>query len=412
VKVREIRLRNFRNIGELRFEPEARLNFIVGENGQGKTSVLEGLSYLSSLRSFRGAKSDEVVKYGETWAETSCSLSSVASDAADAERVVDDSSGWNSELKVSFAATMGGRVQKTAFIDGKPIRSSTQYLSSRFGQVELGFHSIVFNPSDHDLVRGEPAIRRQYLDRTLSAEDPGYLKALSRYQKTLEQRNALLKASESLPDPAVLEGFTEPLVEAGSKIALARIEWLSRLSEILDPTLRKIVPEALPLRAFYVSAWIKKNEGISITSLGLDPPVFALQRTLPSLQFLEAEFREALRARPEAEWRAGVTLVGPHRDDLALFYGNQPLRGHGSQGETRSALITLKLCEIDLFRRKTGHRPILLLDDFSSELDRSRREFLLRYLSESDLQVFVTTTEEPPLPAGTVFRMKGGMLEA
>jgi DNA replication and repair protein RecF len=114
-----------------------------------------------------------------------------------------------------------------------------------------------------------------------------------------------------------------------------------------------------------------------------------------------------------------VTLAGPHRDDLALFYGNQPLRGHGSQGETRSALITLKLCEIDLFRRKTGHRPILLLDDFSSELDRSRREFLLRYLFESDLQVFVTSTDEPPLPSdrgagqnGKVFRMKNGALEA
>jgi DNA replication and repair protein RecF len=114
-----------------------------------------------------------------------------------------------------------------------------------------------------------------------------------------------------------------------------------------------------------------------------------------------------------------VTLAGPHRDDLALFYGDQPLRGHGSQGETRSALITLKLCEIDLFRRKTGHRPILLLDDFSSELDRSRREFLLRYLFESDLQVFVTSTEEPPLPEnpdtgknGRVFRMRNGTLES
>ncbi len=398
MKVKEVRLKNFRNIQSLSLKPSDRLNFIIGDNGQGKTSILEGLSFLSTLRSFRGAKNDDVVLFGEKWAEAGCTLA--------------DSPEWSNELKVTFAVTTGatGRMAKTAFIDGKPIKSSTQYLSSRFGQVEVGFHSIVFNPSDHDLIRGEPAIRRAYLDRTLSAEDPSYLKSLSRYQKTLEQRNALLK-NELRPKPEVLDGFSENLIALGAQIAHTRLEWIVRLREKLDPTLQKIVPAALPLRAFYVSSWIKKNEGISITSLDFDPLLFPLQSPLPSLEFFEAEFREALRSQRDAEWRAGVTLAGPHRDDLALFYGNQPLRGHGSQGETRSALITLKLSEIELFRKKTGHRPILLLDDFSSELDRSRREFLLRYLSETDLQVFVTSTEEPPFE-GKVFRVKEGMLEA
>jgi len=394
LQVRELRLKNFRNITELRFEPESRLNFILGENGQGKTSILEGLSYLSTLRSFRGAKNEDILKYGETWAE--------------AAATVGDRPEWAADLKVTFAQA-GERVARTAFIDGKAIRSSTQYLSSRFGSIELGFHSIVFNPSDHDLVRGEPAIRRAYLDRTLSAEDPEYLKTLSRYVKILEQRNALLK-NESRPSESVLEGFTTPLVEKGAQIARARVEWLSRLRERLDNTLHKIVPDALPLRAFYLSGWIRKNEGISISSLEFDPGQFPLQNPLPSLEFFEAEFREALSMKRDAEWRAGVTLVGPHRDDLTLFYGAQPLRGHGSQGETRSALIALKLGEIDLFRSNTGHRPILLLDDFSSELDRKRREFLLRYLFETDLQVFVTSTEEPPF-SGKIFRVKHGSLE-
>lgn len=393
MKIREIRLRNFRNIESLSFSPAERLNFLIGENGQGKTSILEALSYLSTLRSFRGAKSDEMIRYGETWAEAACSV-----------RIPQ---GQN-DFKITFVEKEG-RTSKTAFIDGKPLRSSTQYLSSRFGQIQIGFHSIVFNPSDHDLIRGEPAIRRAYLDRTLSAEDPEYLKTLSRYQKTLEQRNALLK-NERRPSPEYLSGFTETLVECGAVIARSRLEWLEKLRKILDLTLRKIVPQALPLRAFYLSAWIKKNKGISIPSVDFDPSQFPLQTPLPSLEFFQAEFREALEAQRDAEWRAGLTLVGPHRDDLALFYGNQPLRGHGSQGETRSALITLKLCEIDLFRQKTGHLPILLLDDFSSELDRSRREFLLRYLSETDLQVFVTSTEEPSF-TGTVFRVKNGTLE-
>jgi DNA replication and repair protein RecF len=392
--VREIRLKNIRNLVELRFNPEPRLNFILGENGQGKTSILEGLSYLSTLRSFRGAKNDEVIRYGETWAEASAT--------------VGDRPDWSSELKITFAQA-GERAARTAFIDGKPIRSSTQYLSSRFGNVELGFHSIIFNPSDHDLVRGEPSIRRAYLDRSLSAEDPEYLKTLSRYLKILEQRNALLK-NEVRPSETMLEGFTAPLVEYGARIARARLDWLSRLQKGLDETLRKIVPDALPLRAFYLASWIKKSEGISIPSVEFDPARFPLQKPLPELEFFEAEFREALSVKRDAEWRAGVTLAGPHRDDLALFYGAQPLRGHGSQGETRSALIALKLCEIDLFRSKTGHRPILLLDDFSSELDRGRREFLLRALFEGDLQVFITSTEEPPF-AGKIFRVKRGALE-
>ncbi len=392
--VREIRLKNFRNLAEIRFHPEPRLNFILGDNGQGKTSILEGLSYLSTLRSFRGAKNDEVVRYGETWAEASAT--------------VGNRPDWSSELKVTFAQA-GERVARTAFIDGKPIRSSTQYLSSRFGNVELGFHSIVFNPSDHDLVRGEPALRRGYLDRSLAAEDPDYLKILSHYLKVLEQRNALLK-NDVRPSEAMLEGFTAPLIEAGARLARSRLEWLRRLENPLTETLRKIVPEALPLRAFYNSAWIRKNEGISISSAPFDPRRFALQNPPPELEFFEAEFREALSVKREAEWRAGVTLAGPHRDDLALFYGDQPLRGHGSQGETRSALIALKLCEIELFRSKTGHRPILLLDDFSSELDRGRREFLLRTLFEGDLQVFITSTEEPPF-AGKIFRVNRGALE-
>lgn len=394
MQIREIRLRNFRNIEALSFTPDEHLNFIIGENGQGKTSILEGLSYLSTLRSFRGAKGDEMIRYGDNWAEAGCTVSNAM--------------GIN-DLKVTFAENPGGRTTKTAFIDGKPVRSSTQYLSSRFGQVEVGFHSIVFNPSDHDLIRGEPAIRRAYLDRTLSAEDPEHLKNLSRYQKALEQRNALLKM-DGRPSPELLAGFSDTLIEVGALIARARLEWFGRLREILDDRLKKIVPQALPLRAFYVSSWIKKNEGISITSVDFDPLLFPLQKPLPSIEFFEAEFREALSAQRDAEWRAGVTLVGPHRDDFALFYGSQPLRGHGSQGETRSALITLKLCEIELFRKKTGHRPILLLDDFSSELDRTRREFLLRYLSETDLQVFVTTTEEPPFQ-GKIFRVKNGTLE-
>lgn len=392
MKVQEIVIRNFRNIPELRISPNKHLNFFIGDNGQGKTSILEAISYLSTLRSFRGAKSDEVIRFNEPWAEISCS-------AGEGD--------WSTSLKVTFSQA-NERATKTAFIDGKPIRSSTQYLSSRFGQVELGFHSIVFNPADHDLIRGEPSGRRQYLDRALSAEDPAYLKALSKYSKFLEQRNALLKEERRVSQD-VLEGFTAPLIEQGAEITRLRVDWLNRLNEKLNETLRKIVDSPLELRAFFKSSWIDKKQVNSNTSDQIDPGHFSLQSRATLIDFLRNSFRESLQSRSDAEWRAGSTLVGPHRDDFELVFGNQALKGHGSQGEVRSALIALKLCEIDLFRKKTGHRPILLLDDFSSELDRNRRQFLLKHLSDTDLQVFVTSTEEPP-HEGATFRLRGGAI--
>jgi len=130
---------------------------------------------------------------------------------------------------------------------------------------------------------------------------------------------------------------------------------------------------------------------------------------LPSLNLLERFFWNKLNLLEAAELRSGHSLVGPHRDDWAFYLGSQALRGHGSQGEVRSALLALKLCEIDLFRIETGHRPLFLLDDFSSELDRERRAFLLRFLSESDLQTFVTTTEDPAF-LGKKFRVSRGSL--
>lgn len=392
MKVRSIKLVHFRNIDEVRFEPDPHLNFLIGQNGQGKTSILEALSFLSTLRSFREAKNDEVIRHDDQWSEVGCTLAE------------DD---WSAELKVAFAK-QGERSSKTAFIDGKAYRSGTQFLSSRFGQFELGFHSIVFNPSDHDLVRGDPSTRRQYLNRVLSAENPEYLTSASRYQKVLEQRNALLKQDQR-PAPDMLRGFTEPLVDLGAAVALERLRWIERLQKRLTETLRKISPEAAVLEAFYVSSWVPEISGISIGNNKLDSSHFTGQSELPSLDFLKTCFWKKLHSLEEAELRSGVTLVGPHRDDWVLGYGGQPLKGYGSQGEVRSALIALKLCEIELFRDRTGHRPILLLDDFSSELDRNRRAFLLNYLSETDLQVFVTSTEEPPAQ-GRVFRVHEGRI--
>jgi DNA replication and repair protein RecF len=157
---------------------------------------------------------------------------------------------------------------------------------------------------------------------------------------------------------------------------------------------QEIAPNQPKLSLFY-----KSFSGLSPTS---------------SLQLLERSFREKLTELETAELRSGSTLVGPHRDDWSFTFGEHVLKGHGSQGEVRSALLALKLLEIELFQKRTGHQPILLLDDFSSELDQERRGFLLRYLMNTQLQVFVTTTEDSvalAMGVGKRFQVQEGKLK-
>jgi len=184
------------------------------------------------------------------------------------------------------------------------------------------------------------------------------------------------------------------------------------LRERLAETARRIAPTQPDLSAFYVSSWVPEIPNLSISNKGLDGAHFAGQDPLPSIELLEQAFWTRLSVLEEAELRSRSSLVGPHRDDWTFFLGRQFLKGHGSQGEVRSALLALKLSEIELFQKRTGHRPLLLLDDFSSELDRERRAFLLSFLMETSLQVFVTTTEAQFQTSGKRFRVSQGCLNS
>lgn len=392
MKLESITLRNFRNIEDSTLRSDPHLSFLVGSNGQGKTSFLEAIGYLATLRSFRNAKSEEVIRYGCQAAEIVARITEVD---------------WNTELKLIFNRE-GERTSKVAFINGKPYRSSTSYLSQRFGSFTLGFHAVIFNPSDHDLVRGEPALRRSYLDRVLAAEDIEYLKVLQKFNRTLDQRNALLRGDER-PSRTVLAGFTEPFVHYGSVLAHKRLGWLLRLKPRLNDRIRQIAPKQPDLRAVYVSNWVPQSGDLSIYSNKLSAVHFTGHCASPSLELLEQAFWTKLSALEQTELEARSSLVGPHRDDWSFYLGEHLLKGHGSQGETRSALLALKLSEIELFQEQTGHRPLLLLDDFSSELDQERRSFLLSSLLDTDLQVVVTTTEANA-PSGKRYRVQDGAL--
>lgn len=407
MRIERLRISNFRNLRSVEIEPDRGLNLFLGNNGQGKTSVLEAVSLLASLRSFRDSKAQDWIQNGQSRSDLDAWL--VPDEGQDAQS-------WRSLFHVDLETEEGQiaptqrPIKKVVEINGKRVRNGAGYLKQKFGAAELAFHTISFNPSDHDLIRGEPAQRRSHLDRVISAEDAEYLEKLIKYNKLVDQRNALLREPGGRFG-GVFREFTLPLITLSAELLRARLLWIEKNHEIIRKIAAQIAPDQAPLQLSYVSKRVEnrtrenseKNNEIGI----LSGAHFAGQHPLPSLEVLEKWMESRFAAVEAEELRQGVTLLGPHRDDWVVGSQQSSLKGRGSQGEVRTALLALKLGEIESFQAATGHRPVLLLDDFSSELDLRRRQYLMEFIESTRLQVFVTSTESSGLP-GKKFRVEAG----
>ncbi|MFN7685723.1 MAG: DNA replication/repair protein RecF [Oligoflexia bacterium] len=406
MRIERLSVTCFRNLHRIEIEPSGGLNLLLGNNGQGKTSVLEAISLLASLRSFRDSKPQDWIQFGAL----SSQLDSWISPDQASQRPTNE---WKSHFQVLLQKDpLTETVRKTALVNGKRAQSGAGYLKQKFGSAELAFHAICFNPGDHDLIRGEPAVRRAYLDRVIAAEDSDYLEKTLQYSRLVDQRNALLKERAGRYQGVLFE-FTYPLIQLGATLLLARLRWLEKNLKRVQKEASRIASNNSQLGLLYLAKGpdhrspriVKKNNEIGI----LNGVHFAGHHPLPSLEVIENWLKSRFEANQAEELRQGVTLLGPHRDDWAIEHEGASLKGTGSQGEVRTALLALKLTEISSFREVTGHRPVLLLDDFSSELDLRRRRFLMESIEETDLQVFVTSTEASGLP-GKVFRVEKGQV--
>jgi len=273
-----------------------------------------------------------------------------------------------------------------AKINQKTFKRTTDYLAQKLEMPGLGFHTVVFNPADHELVRGEPKLRRSYLNQAISAHSLSYLESLKRYERCLCQRNALLKRlyrPENLPQSS-FEEYTSQLISNGAQLVWERLNWMSGMQRKLDKILPEISDGITNLVFFYGSPWLFSG------GKTLD---FAGQFEVPSIENIKESFRDFLSQNRSDELYQQVTIAGPHRDDWGFKISGSPLKSQGSQGEVRSALLALKLSESELYQERTRTKPVFLLDDFSSELDEERREMLLGYMRKLNLQTFVTTTD-------------------
>lgn len=330
---------SFRNLEQDGLSFAGRFNIFYGDNAQGKTNLLEAIFLLGTLKSFRQARSAELIRHGSDGALVRGS-------------VVRD--GSNREITLVLE-----RHAKRVLVDGK----AATRLSDFFGAL----NTVAFSPDELSMVRGLPEQRRRFLDRAIFSGDAGYLRCYHDYGKVLKNRNALLRRGET----TCLDVWSERLADTGSALIARRLAYVGAIAPMLTD--------------FYGTiAGCRENADLSLI-------------TVPGAETVTREgvrglLLEGLARRADEEVRRGTTLVGPHRDDLLFRIDGRELKSHGSQGQQRSFVLALKMAEIEHLRCNFGSPPVLLLDDVTSELDETRRRNMLAFLDEREMQVFITTT--------------------
>lgn len=332
--IKSIELKNFRNYKQLQIDFDQATNILFGDNAQGKTNILESAYVSATTKSHKGSRDKEMIRFGE--------------EEAHIRTVV-----CKKEQDFQIDIHLKKNRAKGIAINQLPIKKA----SDLFGILNIVF----FSPEDLNIIKDGPAERRRFLDLELCQLDKIYLSDLTAYNKVLKQRNSLLKDMIYRPDlKDTLPIWDEQLVEYGKRIIRRRQSFIEELYEIVQEIHGNLSG---------------KRE---LLTLKYEPNV-------ESIFFQDELFRASERDRKLCQ-----TSVGPHRDDISFMLGNIDIRKFGSQGQQRTAALSLKLSEIELVKKSIGDTPVLLLDDVLSELDSNRQNYLLN--SIHDIQTIITCT--------------------
>lgn len=317
------------------------LNVITGENAAGKTNLVESLYFASLGRSYRHSKDKELIRWG----------------AGNGAKVTVFVQKRYSKHRIDMYVDPQGR--KSIMVDGLPLQ--------RMGELMGVLNVVFFAPDEISLVKESPAYRRRFLDISLCQQSKAYFYTLQRYNKLLAQRNTLLKTNKGRPSlPDMLELVDGDFVRCAAFIIQERAKFVAKLA---------------PYAAVKHSMLTSGKEALRVS----------YETEEVSLDNTAADFAKRLKEALPKDSKLDYTTVGPHRDDIKLAANDVDIRSFGSQGQQRSAVLSLKLAEIELFKEKTGETPVLLLDDVLSELDDTRKEALFSALE--GIQTMVTCTE-------------------
>ncbi len=337
--VKRLTLSNFRNYKEADMEFCPGVNVIYGKNAQGKTNLLEALWLFTAAKSFRTAQDSEMIRFSEESASVKTEYSAF---------------GRNMTAEITLSA--GKR--KLLKLGGAPLEKTSEIL----GQ----FPAVIFSPDELHIITGAPEVRRRFMDSAISAARPLYYGALRTYIRVWKQKNVLLK---NAPEKEALSVWNEQMADAGARVMQYRKEFFEALAPLCGEMHRRIAGKDEKMEVLYTPSVPIKNTAEE-------------QR--------EALF-SALEKKREAEIYQGLSLIGPHRDEMRFIIGGKDARAFASQGQMRTAAVALKVSQGELLFREIGEEPAVFLDDILGELDGERREFLLSHMEQR--QIILTCTE-------------------
>ena len=331
--INKIKIKNFRNYKNEEINLNKNINIFYGENAQGKTNIIEAI-FLSSIgKSFRTNRDKELIKFNEE----NCYIE------LEYEKLYRDGN-----LKINIGN------KKNIFVNGIKIKK----LSDLLGNINV----VIFTPDDINILKGGPQNRRKFLDIMISQLRPKYLHTYNLYIKTLEERNNYLKNIENQTED-LLEIWDERLAEYGCEVYKYRNEFINKINSKINNIHKNITNNQEEIEIKYISNCENKQQ-----------------------------FIELLKSRRKLDIIKGYTTKGIHRDDFEVFINGIPINIYGSQGQHRTAILSLKFSELQVIYDEIGENPILLLDDFMSELDESRRNNFLEFIKNT--QVIITCTDK------------------
>jgi len=398
--LKHLSLTNFRNFTRLDVDIPRRVVVLVGDNAQGKTSLLEAIYFLAAFTSFQTHADRQIVNFFEAKKNELTVTRLVAEyqrsksrHRLEARLILEPMGVLNSQ-----------RLRKEILLDGvkKPVN-----------EVIGHFNAVIFLPQMSQIIEGAPEDRRRYLNLALAQSTPAYARLLSEYNQALTQRNALLKLlGERSGNNDQLEVWDEALTRLGAQIILWRIEAIQQIESLASRVHHELTRGSEILRLSYEPAFDPLPKPNGQLGLKMDTVV---DRSRLELNEIRDGFRARLRELRAEEISRGMTTIGPHRDELRFLANDIDLGNYGSRGQVRTTLLALKLAEVNWMKDRTGEWPVILLDEVMAELDLQRRADLLKYIGESE-QVLFTTTDLNLFAPGfvekaEVWKVSGGKVE-
>ena len=358
MKIKGLYLHNFRNYGLCSLQFPAMVNIFYGKNAQGKTNLLEAIFYAAFGMSHRTFQEDDLFGDGRREMAVKADFTSFDSDY---------------EIKIK-RYEQNGRIKKELLLDNVNIRAKEHYGT---------LNTVMFSPEDLQLIKGEPQLRRRFFDMQIAQTDKAYYELLVKYNRLLQQRNRLLKEiRDNNGDKGQLNLWNNELSASAAHIIKKRLAALEALLVIASGIYDSI---AGGRESMLINYALKTSND------------FILQQSDKSENEWQEFYLKELHERQVLDILRGNTSIGPHRDDLFFYVSGKLLKAFGSQGQQRSAALTLKLAQLEYVKNNTGEYPVLLLDDVMSELDSERRTHLLKFI-DGRVQTFITVNDKHLIP--------------